>query len=293
MPGRKGPIDEARRLLRLAWPVVVAQLGMVFMGAGDLWMGAPLGEAATASLGLGNTYSFGLVILGLGAATGIDPLVTQAYGAGRPQEAGAAALHGLVLVGLLGVPLTAFHLISPTVLGGLGQPPELLPLADTYCSINAIGIPAFLAFAVVRQWLQGDGVMRPAMLVIGAGNAVNLLADALLVAPYGIAGVAWSTVIVRWSMLVVLVWLTTPVLRRSWPDRPSVRWGQLARLATIALPVSLQNGLEIWAFSGATVLAGFLGPTAIAAHVSAINVVALAFMAATGLSAAAATRVGN
>ncbi len=286
-------VDEARRLVRLAWPVAVGQLGMVFMGAVDLWMVASLGESATAALGLGNTYSFGLVILGLGAATGIDPLVAQAYGARRPREAGAAALHGLVLVSLLGIPLTGLHLVAPTVLGVLGQPAALLPLTDTYCSINALGVPAFLAFAVVRQWLQGDGVMRPAMIVIGVGNLVNLVANALLVGPFGVAGVAASTVIVRWAMLAALVLGTWSVLRRSWPLRPTVRVAELVRLARVALPVSMQSGLEVWAFASAALLAGLLGATQVAAHVSALNVIALAFMLANGLSAAAATRVGN
>jgi len=286
-------VREATRLVGLAWPVALGQLGMVLMNAVDLWMVAPLGEAATASLGLGNSYQFALVILGLGAATGIDPLVAQAFGAGRPREAGAAAIRGMVLVRLLGVPITALHLAAPSILGALGQPAELLPLADRYCSILALGVPPLLAFAVLRQWLQGDGVMRPAMIAIVVGNGVNVAANAALVGPFGVAGIAGSTVAVRWVMLAGLVAMTTPTLRRSWPGRVTVSLRDLARVASLALPVALQIGLEVWAFNAAALLAGLLGPTAVAAHVSALNVVAMAFMIASGLSAAAATRVGN
>lgn len=291
------PIDEARaegvRLATLAWPVMLAQLGMVSMGAVDLLMVGRLGEAATASLGLGNTYSFGLVVLAIGAAQGIDPLVTQAYGAGLPREAGRAGLQGLGLVGLLAVPLTALHTVAPTVLTALGQPSELLPLADTYCTVLALGVPPFAAFAVLRQWLQGDGVMKPAMVVIGLGNLVNVAGNLVLIDRLGVAGVAWSTVIVRWVMVGALVALTWRTLARAWPVRSIWSGAAFVRLAALSLPVAVQTGLEIWAFATAALLAGGLGATAIAAHVVALNVVALAFMIANGLSAAAATRVGN
>ncbi|MEN0064667.1 MAG: MATE family efflux transporter [Myxococcota bacterium] len=292
-PVRVGPIAEARRLVTLAWPVILAQLGMVLMGAVDLWMVAPLGEAATGALGLGNTYSFALVILALGTATGVDPLVTQAYGANQPRRAGLAALQGMLVVGGLGVPIMALHTVAPTVLGALQQPPNLLPLADAYCTINALGIAPLLAFAVMRQWLQGDGVMLPGMLAIGVANVANVVGNAWLIEPYGVAGVAWSTVIVRWLALFVLIAISHRPLRRSWPDAPVLDPTALVRLTTIAFPVGVQVGLEVWAFSSAALLAGSLGTTAVAAHVSALNVVALAFMMANGLSAAAATRVGN
>jgi MATE family multidrug resistance protein len=61
----------------------------------------------------------------------------------------------------------------------------------------------------------------------------------------------------------------------------------------IGLPVAFQMGLEIWAFSGAALLAGLLGAVPLAAHTVALNMAALAFMVPLGISQGTVTRVGN
>ena len=263
------------------------------MGTVDLLMIADLGRDATAAVGIGNTWSFSSVILGLGAAAGIDPMVAQAYGARRPRDAGAAAAYGMVLVLVMSVPVIALHLLAAPALRWLGQPAAVIPDAATYSQILAVSVVPVFAFAVVRQWLQGSGRMRPAMWVVLLGNVVNAVANALLISRYGVAGVAWSTVVVRWFMLVVLVVIGLGELTRSRPRLSRLSFASFLALVGVALPVSVQVGLEVWAFNVASVIAGWLGSAALAAHVGALNAVALAFMLAAGVSAAAATRVGN
>lgn len=286
-------MGEVRRLVRLAWPVVLGQIGLVAMGAIDLFMIGPLGRDATAALGLGNTWSVGLFIGALGVATGIDPLVTQAYGAGDPRRAGVAAARGLLLIGLLCVPIMAGHLLTGPVLTAMGQPAAVVPDAATYCAIISISMPPLLALLVMRQLLQADGLMRPGMWVVLVGNLVNVAGNALLIGPFGVAGVAWSTVIVRWVMLLGLIALGWRPFLRAWPAEPILRAAPMWALAAVSLPVGLQVGLEIWAFNLASFVAGWVGETALAAHVASINAVSLSFMAASGIAAAAATRVGN
>lgn len=286
-------MDEVRRLIRLAWPVVLAQIGLVGMGVADLVMIGPLGGQATAALGLGNTWSLSLFVVALGAAAGIDPVVTQAYGAQRPREAGLAAARGLVIAGVLVGPVVALHLLAGPILAAMGQPTSVVPMAATYCAIVAVSMPPLFAFSVVRQLLQGGGSMQPAMWVILLGNVVNVVGNALLIGPYGIAGVAWSTVVVRWVMLGALVGMGAGVIRRAWPQERVVVAGPLGSLAALSLPVALQVGLEVWAFNAASFVAGWLGDIAIAAHVASLSAVALPFHMAGGVSAAAATRVGN
>src|SRR5262245_55970237 len=102
-----GPVGhEVRRLLHLAWPVVLSQVGLVAMGVVDLLAVRRLGPNATAAVGIGNTLSFSVLVLALGAAAGLDPLVSQAFGAGNPRRAGAEAARGALLVLGLCVPIT-------------------------------------------------------------------------------------------------------------------------------------------------------------------------------------------
>jgi MATE family multidrug resistance protein len=135
--------------------------------------------------------------------------------------------------------------------------------------------------------------MRPAMWVVGLGNMVNVVGNTLLIEPLGVAGLAWSTTIVRWVMLAALIALGWPVLRRARPEGRILDIERLGAVASLALPVGLQVALEVWAFNLATFVAGWLGASAVAAHTASLNAAATAFMVPMGISAAAATRVGN
>jgi MATE family multidrug resistance protein len=288
-------LDEVRRLLALAWPVVLGQLGLVAMGVVDLLMVGPLGKEATAAVGIGNTLSFGILIVGMGAAAGLDPLVAQAYGAGAPRRAGTEAARGMVIVLLLAIPITLVHLYAEPLLWLLKQPPSAIPGAAAYCRISALAVVPFLSFSVVRQCLQGGERMREAMWVIGLANLVNLVAAYVLVRwlGLGVPGVAWGTTIVRWIMLFALILLGWPSLRAAWPDEPIFDLRELWRVARTTLPVSLQLGLEVWAFDASAFFAGALGDTASAAHTAALSAASVSFMVPLGIGAASATRVGN
>ncbi len=292
-------MEEVRRLIGLAWPVVLGQVGLLLMGVVDLLMVRSLGEDATAAVGIAITWSFATLVFGLGLASGIDPLVAQAYGAGDPRRAGTAAARGAVVVVLACAPIAALHLVAEPVFRFLRQPPTAIEDAATFCRILAVSVPAFLGFVLVRQWLQGGGVMRPAMWVVAIGNVVNLVAAYVLVhgagpiPPSGVTGVAWATTIVRWVMLCALVWLGRHTLWEARPLPGWLDWVQIARVGFVTLGVGMQIGLEVWAFNAGSMFAGALGATEAAAHTAALNAASLAFMVPLGISAAAATRVGN
>jgi MATE family multidrug resistance protein len=295
-----GWIDEARTLLSLAWPVVLGQLGLIAMNVEDLLIVGRLGEVATATVGLGHTWGFATLALGMGACSGIDPLVSQAWGAGDRRAAVRALLRGGVVVGLLSLPIIAVHLASEPFLAGFRQPPEIVPLAGAYCRVLALGVPPFFGFQILRQFLQGSGRMRAATWAIGIGNAANIALALVLVhgvggfAGFGPQGSAWATVAVRWVMALVLLSAAIPVIRADWPGREGVfELGALGRVASMTLPVGLQVALEVWAFNFASFMAGWLGKTATAAHTVGLSLASASFMIPLGISAAAATRIGN
>ena len=250
-----------------------------------------------AAVGLGHTWSFASLVFGLGVVSGTDPQTTRAYGAGDPAEAGRVALHGLGLAGLVSVGVLTAHLLAGPALTGLSQPASVIGDATRYCWILAAGVWPFLGFALLRQLLQAGGSMRPATWVVLAANLVNLVADLVLVHGFdqGVAGLAWATVVVRWFMLIGLIAVGWPILRKARPAGWFDGWEGRAvlRLVPIALPVGFQLGFEVWAFNAATLLAGTLGETAVAAHSTALSAISLAFMVPLGLGAAATTRVGN
>jgi len=272
---------------------------MVAMGVVDLFVAGQLGAVPMGAIGVGHTLGFAALVPAMGTASGVDPIVAQAYGAGRPRVAGAAALKCAGLVGVLLVLTIAAHLAATPLLTLLQQDPVLIPTASRYLWITAAGMPAFMGFLVLKQLLQGNGIMRPAMYAVVVANLVNLFLDIGLglgrwgLPKLGVDGIAWATVGVRWSMLVVLALVAVPHVKRAWPtavERAQVTWRDVARTA---LPVGLHSSVEAWAFVVAGLVAGTLGAVEAAAHAGAMNVASLTFMVPLGIGAAAATRVGN
>ena len=75
---------ELPALLRLAVPVVIAELGWMTMGVVDTIMVGPLGPDAIGAVGLGSSVFMAVAIFGMGVLLGLDTLVSQAHGAGDP-----------------------------------------------------------------------------------------------------------------------------------------------------------------------------------------------------------------
>lgn len=299
-PEPRSTAQEARRLLELSWPVIIGQLGWMGLGITDIVMSGRLGEDVLAAISVGHLWSFGVLIAALGLMRGMDPVFGQAFGAGDHERLRHSLVQAVVLGLIVSLPVALAMLAAGPVLTLLGQPPEVVPEAARYCWIVSLGMAPALVFQALTQFLQGLGRMRPTMVAVWLANGVNIVLNGVLMFGWlggwelGAAGCAWATTIVRWLMVPLLMGLAWGILRdypppaRAWRDGPALR-----RLFALGLPVGGAHLLEVWAFNAAGVMAGWLGPTAIAGHAVALNVASVTFMVPFGLSAGAATRVGN
>ena len=292
--------EELAFLGALAWPVVLGQVGLIAMSVVDLLVVGRLGEQATAVVGLGHTWGFAALAFGIGVSAGVDPLVSHAYGAGRPDDAVRALLRGAVLLAALCVPMAAAHWWAAPALEALGQPAAVVRDTGRYCQILAPSVVPFFVFQLLRQFLQGSGRMRAATTVILVGNLLNGVAAWVLV--HGVGrwdglgwiGSAWATAVVRWAMALALALAAAPTIRDAWPGlRAALQPRAVGMVAAISLPVGFQIALEVWAFNAASLMAGWIDRTAMAAHTVALSLASTSFMVPLGISAAASTRVGN
>jgi MATE family multidrug resistance protein len=292
---------ELRALFRLALPMVIAQVGMVSLGVVDTIMVGHLSEDALAAVGVGSSYTFGTMIFGQGILHALDPLVSQAHGAGDEAAIALAWKRGMVLSLALSVPyVIAFSHAGPQ-LAFFGQRPEIVALADPFCRALAPGVPAFFLFVSFRQTLQGRGIVRPVLIAVVLANVANAIGNLALIygmwgfPRMGVVGSAWSTTVCRWVMALSVVALGWPALRPSWrlhvehlfELRPYIK------LLGIGVPIGVQIGLEMWVFTTAALMIGAMGALQMSAHQIAINLASLSFMVPLGIGSAAATRVGN
>ncbi len=282
-------------------PVIVVQVGIMLMGVVDTIMVGRVSAAALASVAIGNLYFFVLSMFGLGTLLALDPVVSQAVGAGDERGIARALQRGIVLSVLLSVLVGAALLSAEPALHMARQPVAIIPDAAAYARICIPGLPAFFAFGVFRQSLQAMRHMRPIVITIIAANLVNVFFNWVLIfghlgAPaMGATGSAWASTMSRWlavGAIIITAWPTLhPYLRPFRRDSLALR--PLGRMLRLGTPVGLQQLLESAAFGAIGLLMGTFGTIQVAAHQVAINLASLTFMVPLAVGAAAAVTVGH
>jgi MATE family multidrug resistance protein len=295
--------EELRRIWRLAAPVMATQVGMMMLGVVDNLMLGRVSVEALGACALGRVWVMGTFLVGMGFVLGIDPIVSQAHGAHDGARAGLALQQGLVIALLAALPIGGSWIFAGEILVALGQEPELARVAEHYALVQLPGLPCFLCFVALRHWLQGRGIVRPALFIALFANVVNAAGNWVLIfgnlgsPALGVVGAGISTAVTQVAMLAALVWLVVSgrLHEGGWAGwtRAALLPRGLLRVAALGAPIAATIGLEMWAFQLATLWSGRIDGTALAAHTITINMASLTFMPALGISIGAATRVGN
>ena len=293
---------EIGPMFALAWPVAAAELGWMAMGLVDTMLVGRVGAEAIGAVSIGSHLYFAVAITGIGMLLGLDYLVATAHGAGRPDDGRRALVQGLYLATAVSVVLTGVLLLIAANLHHLGLQPTVATAAQPYLRTLIWSLLPLLLFTAVRRYLQAIGVVRPVMVALVTANIINAAAGWTLVfghwgAPaLGAVGTAWATLASRIYMLGFLVIVVVRLERgagRATTQQFAVEPKLLGRLARLGLPAATQMLLECGVFATATVLAGSLTASALAAHQIALSAAAFTFMVPLGVSAAASVRVGH
>jgi multidrug resistance protein, MATE family len=297
--------SEFRPTLRLAIPLVLAELGWMSMAIVDTMMVGRLPNSATAigAVSLGSSIFIVLALFGGGLLLGLDTLVSQAFGEGKREDCHRSLIHGIYLSFALTPLLAAPVWLLPRLLGGLQIDPPVLSLTIPYTKALAAGLLPLLLYFAVRRCLQAMNMVKPVAFALVSANLINALGNWIFVygkfgmPALGAVGSGWSTAVARTYLALVLVgyllWydrkhrtelLKTPVDI----DLPRIR-----RLITLGFPAALQFTLESGVFALVTALIARLGAVPLAGHQIALNTVAFTYMVPLGIASAAAVRVGQ
>lgn len=236
------------RVLKIALPIVAANVTVPLLGLVDTAVVGQLGEAAPiGAVGLGAViltaiyWIFGFLRMGTAG------LASQALGAGDRGEL-AAILTRVLMIGFAGgaalialqVPFfwAAFQVAPASA--------EVEALARDYMGIRVWSAPAMIALFGLMGWLIAQERTAALLVLQFAMNGLNIVLDLVFVLVFdrGVEGVATATFLAEWSGLALGLWLCRGAFRlpdwRDWPrvfDR--VRLGRMARVNTDILIRSL------------------------------------------------------
>jgi len=288
--------------MKLAGPIILAEVGWMSMGIVDTIMVGPLGPAAIAATGMGSAVFTAIAIFGMGLMLGLDAYVSQAHGAGDERECLLWFHQGVWLACLVAPIAMTLTWILYGTLDQWGLHPETRRLVGPYIRVIALSAVPLIVYAAFRRYLLGMHLARPIMLALITANVVNAAGNWVLIygnlgmPVLGVEGSAWATTIARVYMAAFLYVAIRLEHRRRGNRHPKVDFGfdreRIKRLVALGAPAASQVALEVGVFAVATALAGRLDPVSSGAHQIALNIASLAFMVPLGLASSAAVRVG-
>ncbi|MFA6245702.1 MAG: MATE family efflux transporter [Mucilaginibacter sp.] len=294
-----------RDSLKLAVPVVISQLGHTLVQTSDsIIVGHFAGTTALAAVSLVNSLFLVPLVIGMGISYGITPLIAQNNGRGNFAECGRLLSNSFFLNIITGIVLfCAIYFGVILFIDKLHQAPEVVVQAKPYLFLLSLSIIPLMIFSTFKQFAEGLGFTKQAMLVSIWGNILNIVLGIIFVkglfgvTPMGIKGVGYSTLIDRsvMAMVMAVYVFRSPIFKKYLKDFAirnidRIRGLQIMKIGT---PVAMQYVFEVGAFGGAALIIGSIGMIEQAAHQVAISLAAMTYMMASGISSAAAIRSGN
>lgn len=296
-------VSETRQILRLGTPAIFAQLAYFSMRVVDTVMAGQLGPESLAAVSLGGSLWMPLAVMGMGVLLPVSPSVAQALGAERLADCGHYLRQGLWLSQVVALVLTFVFLRSSAILALFGVDPALIPLSSQFLLALCWGLPARMAFVVLRGFTEGTGHTRPILWISVVGTLANIGLNELLMygkwgfPALGAVGCGYATAIVDVLMALLLgLWVSlhpdlaryAPWSRWEWPE-----WKPIVHFLAVGWPISISLLMEVSCFGVAGLWLGQLGSTVVSAHQIALNLASLTFMVPLGLSIAISVRVAQ
>ena len=266
-------------LLRLATPVVLAQLGYIAVQVADSAMvGSYGGESAVplAGVSFGSTIAWVFSFLCMGLSIGLTPIIGELFVQDEKQRMANYLGTSLLFFPIFGVVCMALQIATEPLLYHLGQPVEVVDMALPYYRLMAYCLPFVMIYGSFKQFLEGVGNTKAAMIVSIVTNIINILLNYIFIfgkcgiEPMGVYGAGLSTLISRILNPILLGGYFVCAKRYreylSLFSRKAKHWRNSLHLLKMGLPISGQMVLEALAFIVTGIMMGWFGTEAISAN---------------------------
>ena len=271
-------LSKVGELLRLAMPVALAQLGYIAVQVADTAMvGAYGGEDAVplAAVSFGSTIAWVFTFLCMGLSIGLTPIIGELFVQEQKQKMSNYLLTSLLFYPIFGVACMALQIATEPLLYHLGQPVEVVDMALPYYRLMAYCLPFAMYYGSFKQFLEGVGNTKSAMIVTIATNIINVALNYIFIfgkcgfEPMGVYGAGLSTLISRVLNPILLgaYFVCSKRYREyiSLFSRKAKHFKNSLYLLRMGLPISGQMVLEALAFIVTGIMMGWFGTEAISA----------------------------
>lgn len=293
---------EYRHILRLAVPVVLANLSNNLLSLADTVMVGTLGTTELAAIGYSILWIFFLYAFFLGLLGTFTTFAAQYHGAGDTESCRRLLPEVLGLGLLSGLAALALSFGTRPALEFLGIEPRLVGLADAYVTWRGLGAPFLMTTVALSSYFHGLGRMRLPMAVTVTTNVLNVFLNWLLIFGHaglpalGMEGAAIATAlanVVGFLMFLAALPWALPEPLRGWRFSRRPAAGFYRDFWRVGLPAGFYVLMDLGSLTVFSTVVERISVAALAVNQVAMRIMALSFTINLGLSIAANSLVGQ
>jgi MATE family multidrug resistance protein len=294
---------EFSELIKIAWPLLLAQLMQTMMGVSDTIMAGRYDSLDMASVAIGHSVTMPILIFMQGVCLALSPMVARFNGAKDPNQVANPVWQtfylSMVIAGL--VMLLIFAM--PNLLNLLEMDEQMRSETLQYVGFVLFAAPAFAVYQTLRNYCEGLSKTRPTMVIMFAGLMVNIPANYILInglfglPEMGGAGCGLATMVVFYVMALVTFLYTVFSKKLAqynlYEKFCKPNFGLMFAVAKQGVPIALTFLAEVSLFAAVAILLAPLGHLTVASHQVALNFSSLIFMIPLSIGLSVAIRIGH
>ena len=294
---------NTKSLMKLAYPILIAQLVQNLMGFADTVMAGRVSATDMAAVAVASSVWLPLILTIYGLVMALAAIVSQLAGAKKFHDVAKATYQTAWIALTLGILLIAlYYIITPLVIDKIPLEAHLKQLLFDYLGYIVWGGPGFCLYLVLRNYSEGLSHTKPTMIISIIGLLINIPANYIFIygefgmPALGGAGCGIATAIVYWVMFIsmfIYCYVSkklkhAPLFERFyWPN-----WQGIKEILAIGFPISMSLLFEVSLFAAVAIILVPFGAEVVASHQIAINFSGLVFMVPLSLAMAVTIQVG-
>ncbi|CDH04159.1 multidrug transport protein (MATE family) [Xenorhabdus bovienii str. oregonense] len=296
-------LNEARSLLALGIPIIIAQFSQTAMGFVDTVMAGKAGAVEMSAVAVGTSIWLPTILFGQGLLMALTPIVAHMNGSGQRKNVAVQIQQGFWLATFLSILVIAVLYNCRFIIEAQHNvDPVLAQKAINFIHAIMWGAPGYLFYQTLRGQCEGLSKTKPAMIIGIIGLLVNIPVNYIFIygkfgAPeLGGVGCGVATATVYWVMFLLLLAYVkhTPSQKdiHTFDNFTGPNWHTQKRIVLLGLPIALALFFEVTLFAVVSLLVSPLGVAAVAGHQIALNFSSMMFMFPLSFGIAATIRVG-
>jgi MATE family multidrug resistance protein len=294
---------EARTILKLSGPIVLAQLTQTLMYFVDTVMAGRYSAVDMAAIAVASGLWFPVVMTMQGLLLALTPIVAQYYGSKQTKPVTHFTMQAMYLAMALAAALFIVMLYVYVPIDLLNMDETLRQKSLDYLYYVSFGLFPAAGYMVLRSMFEGIGNTKASMWISFVGILVNIPANYVFIygklgmPALGGAGCGIATALVFLAMFIAILiygWFSRTTRRyRLHPDSYRVNFKDIWQIICIGTPIAFSIFFEVTLFACIPLAIVHLGPIMVAGHQIAQNYSGIVFMLPLSLGSAVLIRIGH